>query len=926
MVVKDGKCCPGFGRKGITEWGFMSTTTNLATAIQYSGVHTQQKKAAIISMELSSVDRGADVSFCSQYPREKEVLFSPCTFLQQSGPQELKVTNSGVLSMFPVRINVNLRSGTLDDIESRKRKMHVSAFKFMIGEIREDLEITADKHQLSDRISKDRSLHNKCIESGIICDVKDTSEFHDRRSEFVEFFCDSIAKQCESVLQRHEDVEDQRYTDNHCFQGLVTEMMELRKMALSKLNYYIEQTSLSMENTIILELRACHRAILTKRQSNLRSVKAWSSSYQTTAIEICQLKGLLVGNVDDLNEMGEPRLVRAAAEGISLNDIQLLIDAGAKIDQQVEQEGVNALHRAARGGHTEIVQFLIDNQANVDHRDNHGWTVLMKATASGVLACVELLIREKADVNAHSSEKVCSNAMIIAADHGFNDIIQLLLQAKASATALLENADSPLHRAVHEGNVDCIRTLVKAGADLHAFNKSNRSPLILAIRRSHKKSVLTLIQAGANVDQQDIYNEDPLSPLAHAISVISRTKSGYKEKKCEEEVVKLLLHANADADGGKFDSLNCLYQTTPLMVAVKATVDENEKEMYVRMLITAKADVNRVDKNGYSALMHAVRCCPTSDDDKSKGLVSLLIQSRADMNLREKESNMTALVIAARFGHHSSLEIILEEFDGLDSEFSKSTADQALIACAWASIHFAVRKMGMARKMMICRLKKTAFTMTESEKRQLDLQKSDMFSIMEYDWFDGDLRDKVEVAIDQIANHEKKKGDHPDRHQEEDFDEAKKQYRQVKAIIEQQLNDHELQMENESDQQEVDDENYQQEEKDPEHDQKQTEYDFASNEIDQLEVEEPDQNQEEEEANFAPELTVVKSFKSIIPSIQEPNFEATSGFLAASTVAEAAPDNPELLINNQGESKRERLLAEICVLEEALLHIVSPRS
>ena len=56
------------GRKGMLEWGFMSTTADKATAIRYCGVSQSKPVPTILEFDSGAVDRGAVITHLSQYP------------------------------------------------------------------------------------------------------------------------------------------------------------------------------------------------------------------------------------------------------------------------------------------------------------------------------------------------------------------------------------------------------------------------------------------------------------------------------------------------------------------------------------------------------------------------------------------------------------------------------------------------------------------------------------------------------------------------------------------------------------------------------------------------------------------------------------------------------------------------------------------
>ena len=58
------------GYRGYMEWGFLSTTSNRETAIEYSGVAQGLPLPMVIQTTVSSIDRGACIKDLSQYPGE----------------------------------------------------------------------------------------------------------------------------------------------------------------------------------------------------------------------------------------------------------------------------------------------------------------------------------------------------------------------------------------------------------------------------------------------------------------------------------------------------------------------------------------------------------------------------------------------------------------------------------------------------------------------------------------------------------------------------------------------------------------------------------------------------------------------------------------------------------------------------------------
>ena len=123
------------GFRGGVEWGLMSTTTDKAVAMQYSGV--AQQRGTVFEITVGRIDMGADHSWLSQYPGEAEILFPPLTCLEVVGQPRVE---EGVI-VFPLRANMNLKGLTLEQLVERRKQLHLS----MAKNLGEELFIEASK-------------------------------------------------------------------------------------------------------------------------------------------------------------------------------------------------------------------------------------------------------------------------------------------------------------------------------------------------------------------------------------------------------------------------------------------------------------------------------------------------------------------------------------------------------------------------------------------------------------------------------------------------------------------------------------------------------------------------------------------------------------------------------------------------------------
>eukprot|EP00929_Paragymnodinium_shiwhaense_P061380 TRINITY_DN30653_c0_g1_i1.p1 TRINITY_DN30653_c0_g1~~TRINITY_DN30653_c0_g1_i1.p1 ORF type:complete len:715 (+),score=223.24 TRINITY_DN30653_c0_g1_i1:93-2237(+) len=93
-----------------------------------------------------------------------------------------------------------------------------------------------------------------------------------------------------------------------------------------------------------------------------------------------------------------------------------------------------------------------------------------------------------------------STALVMAARSGHGQIVQALLDAKASIDARTDEGSTALSHAVSGGSPDAVRSLLKAGVPVDEANEDGVTPLILAAHYGVAAVVRTLCDAGASVN------------------------------------------------------------------------------------------------------------------------------------------------------------------------------------------------------------------------------------------------------------------------------------------------------------------------------------------------------------------------------------------------------------------------------------------
>ena len=114
-------------------------------------------------------------------------------------------------------------------------------------------------------------------------------------------------------------------------------------------------------------------------------------------------------NIADNN--GWTALHNSAQSG-SYELVKFFVEKGADI-HETTKAGENCLHIAARNGHLNLCQTLIDDHGfDKNIADNNGWTALLNSAQSGSYELVKFFVEKGADI--HETTKAAYNCLHIA--------------------------------------------------------------------------------------------------------------------------------------------------------------------------------------------------------------------------------------------------------------------------------------------------------------------------------------------------------------------------------------------------------------------------------------------------------------------------------------------------------------------------------
>ncbi|XP_052085333.1 uncharacterized protein LOC127722974 isoform X12 [Mytilus californianus] len=306
--------------------------------------------------------------------------------------------------------------------------------------------------------------------------------------------------------------------------------------------------------------------------------------------------------------------------------------------------GTTPLVSTCYDGYTDMVQWMLHNDVDVDQCRDDGVTGLFMASQEGHTDIVKSLLERNPNVNLCRHDSCIP--LFMASQNGHTDIVKLLLEKDPNVDLCNKDDCSPLLLASNNGHTDIVRLLLEKNSNVDLCNRNGFTPLIKSCICNYISIVQLLIRHKPNINAQSYDGGNALN---------------FSAQKGNVEITQLLLENNADCNicGHSKQKI-----TDTLNNDQSETLDEYKQGLFVCFLkntlsnvtdYISKKSVDFVfDVDAGSSPLH-IACFMGRI-----GVVRCLLNHNANINMT-KEDGTTPLFYACEVGHEDIVRLLLDK-------------------------------------------------------------------------------------------------------------------------------------------------------------------------------------------------------------------------------------------------------------------------
>ncbi|KAN0141504.1 Ankyrin repeat-containing domain protein [Lactarius tabidus] len=341
---------------------------------------------------------------------------------------------------------------------------------------------------------------------------------------------------------------------------------------------------------------------------------------------------------------------------------EILLKYGCKVDVR-DARKQTALHKTIDRHDKvaiDVVQFLLDNGADVNAQRDDLRTPLHLALNVGELSVARILLEHQADVNARNDDGQTPLHLLsrweVPLEKDGMDLAMLFLKCGANVNDRDKDRATPLHLASYFKRLEIVRLLLDHGADTTMENDRTETPLQIVIMGISNAQ-------GDGVDVARLLVEHRAKAYTQAKSQVSTSDLGWCFVK---EIGRVLLGDEDDFEAaenysgqtfqqwieepGVDGNVHDKYDT----ILLHSALHQGSPEMVARLLDQC-VKVNEKNHWGETAL-HVISRSRHNSQGAHAALV--LLERGADVNSQRK-NNWTPLHVASYYGNLELIRLLL---------------------------------------------------------------------------------------------------------------------------------------------------------------------------------------------------------------------------------------------------------------------------
>ncbi len=336
-----------------------------------------------------------------------------------------------------------------------------------------------------------------------------------------------------------------------------------------------------------------------------------------------------------------------AVDTSNIESVRALVSKGANVNCR-GPHGETPLHKALLCDDPRICQHLLESGADINILTANGYSPLAFACLQNNFEYVRMLLTHNVMINQKTQ-------------NGWTP----LLFASMNSSVFFENQEHDFYRSLTEimykyahyhpdyNPLHIVNMLLKSGANPTDSNIFGLTPLMAASSMANYRIAGTILEYSSAVDLRDVEGKTALT---------------YAVTSTIEELIESLIHLRLVGIEIKLSD----FMTSAALALIKPQF-EPAKELCVNCLLENGADVNSMDKKGFSILTHAART-------DNVNIVKKLVSYGADVNAKNI-TGVTPLYAAAINGHNGIIEYLLSE--GVDIDGKLRDGETPLMAAVW---------------------------------------------------------------------------------------------------------------------------------------------------------------------------------------------------------------------------------------------------